>query len=90
MARVDVFPGEETRVEVRLLPWADVIRRVAVETTVEGMSPEVEAMARRDLAAVEKVFEESLLGLPVAASDWTNGVLKRIYWSVFFLARCSL
>lgn len=77
VARVDVFPGEETRVEVRLLPWADVIRRVAVETTVEGMSPEVEAMARQDLAAVEKVFEESLLGLPVAASDWTNGVLKR-------------
>ena len=77
VAQVDVFPGEETRVEVRLLPWADVIRSVTVETTVEGMPPEIEVLVRRDLAAVETVFEESLLGLPVAASDWTNGVLKR-------------
>ena len=77
VAQVDVFPGEETRVEVRLLPWADVIRRVTVETTVEGLPPEVEVLVRQDLAAVEKVFEESLLGLPTAASDWTNGVLKR-------------
>ena len=77
VAQVDIFPGEETRVEVRLLPWADVIRRVTVETTVEGLPPEVEVLVRQDLAAVEKVFEESLLGLPTAASDWTNGVLKR-------------
>lgn len=77
VARVEIFPGEETRVDVRLLPWADVIRRVAVQTTVEGMPPEVESLVRQDLAAVEQVFEESLLGLPVAASDWTNGVLKR-------------
>ena len=75
--RVDVFPGEHMRVEVRLLPWADVIHRVAVETTVEGMPPAVERLVRQDLAAVETVFEECLLGLPVAASDWTNGVLKR-------------
>lgn len=77
VARVEIFPGEETRVDVHLLPWADMIRRVEVETAVEGMPPDVEALVRQDLAAVEQVFEESLLGLPVAASDWTNGVLKR-------------
>lgn len=77
VARVTVRPGVETLVEVRLIPWDDVIGAVQVETMVEGMPPAIEAMVRHDLAAVEEVFAASLVGLPVAAADWTNGVLKR-------------
>ena len=75
--QVTLQPGGVTLVSIRLMPWAEVIRSVELDVTVEGMPSMVEAMVRRDLAAVDTVFAESLCGLPVAASDWTNGVLKR-------------
>ncbi len=75
--RVSLTPGETSVVEIRLVPWADVIGAVRVDVTVEGMPPAVEEMARRDLADVGSVFGAGMQGLPVAASDWTNGVLKR-------------
>ena len=73
---VRIFPGETTEVEVHLLPWAEVIRQVEVDVTVEGMPPRIESMVRRDLSGVDTVFRDALTGLPTAASDWTNGVLK--------------
>ncbi len=68
--------GEAAAVSVALLPWDDTVSRVAVDTRIEGMPPEVEALVRQDLQSVETVFDDALLGLPVAATDWTNGVLK--------------
>lgn len=73
---VAIDPGEETRVRVALLPWADRVEAVEVELSVVGVSPAVEKMAKEDLAGVETVFCQSLEGLPAAAADWTNGVLK--------------
>lgn len=74
---VRVIPAAQALVRVELLPWDDTIDSVTVETHVDGMPPEVEQMVRRDLAGIEQVFDRSLIGLPVAATDWTNGVLKR-------------
>lgn len=74
---VDILPGEKTEVKVVLLPWAQVINSVDVEVNVEGMPPEVETLIRRDLVGIEQVFLHGLGGLPIAATDWTNGVLKR-------------
>ena len=74
--QVVIQPAEHTQVEVRLLPWSEVIQQVKVETTVEGMPPRIEKLVRQDLADVDRVFDDALIGLPTAASDWTNGVLK--------------
>lgn len=70
--------GDTADVTVELMPWSDQIRTisVSVETSVEGMPPEVERLVRQDLADVGSVFSDALYGLPVAAADWTNGVLK--------------
>lgn len=68
--------GDTAEVTVELSPWADQIRTISVETHVEGMPPEVERLVREDLADVSAVFSDALYGLPVAATDWTNGVLK--------------
>lgn len=68
--------GDTADVTVELSPWADQIRTISVETHVEGMPPEVERLVRQDLADVDTVFSDALYGLPVAATDWTNGVLK--------------
>ena len=72
-----VRPDVRTEVEVHLAPWADTIQTVAVEPTVEGMPPEVETLVQSDLAEVHEVFSEALVGLPLAATDWAAGALKR-------------
>lgn len=74
---VTVEPGETARVRVTLAPWNDRVEHVSVTVAVDGMAPEVESLVRQDLAGVEQVFDRALLGLPIAAADWTNGVLKR-------------
>lgn len=74
---VDTRLGTDTQVVVRLIPWDEVVRSVQVETTVEGMPPGVEALVREDASGIDAVFREGLIGLPVAATDWTNGVLKK-------------
>lgn len=74
---VDTDGTSAARVRVTLLPWSDTIRQVKVDTTIDGMPPVVEKMVRADLQNVDEVFEGALLGLPIAATDWTNGVLKQ-------------
>ena len=73
---VAIEPGEETHVRVTLAPWAERVEAVEVEVSVDGVSPVIGKMAKEDLRGVETVFRKSLEGLPMAAVDWTNGVLK--------------
>ena len=54
--RVSLTPGETSVVEIRLVPWADVIRAVHVDVTVEGMPPLVEEMARREAKVALTVY----------------------------------
>ena len=73
---VAIEPGEEAHVRVTLAPWAERVEKVEVEVSVDGVSPVIGKMAKEDLRGVETVFRQSLEGLPSAAVDWTNGVLK--------------
>ena len=73
---VAIEPGEETHVRVTLAPWAERVEAVEGEVSVDGVSPVIGKMAKEDLRGVETVFRKSLEGLPMAAVDWTNGVLK--------------
>ena len=74
---VSLEPAAVTQVKVELMPWAETIRQVRVETAVEGMPPRIENLVRQDLSGVDTVFQAALTGLPTAAADWTNGVLKQ-------------
>ena len=76
VAKVTIVPAETLQLFVQLVPWAETIQGVTVEIDVEGMPPEIAALAKQDLSGVAAVFEQSLVGLPVDATDWTNGVLK--------------
>ena len=73
---VAIEPGEEAHVRVTLEPWAERVEAVEVEVSVDGVAPVIGKMAKEDLRGVETVFRQSLEGLPSAAVDWTNGVLK--------------
>ncbi len=74
---VTVRPASRTEVEIHLAPWADTIQSVSVELAVEGMPSDVEALVRADLTDVGTVFSNALVGLPVAATDWAAGALKK-------------
>lgn len=77
VSRVSLQPAVDTHVQVELLPWSETIQQVQVTTQVEGMPPRIEKLVRQDLTGVEGVFQEALTGLPTAAADWTNGILKQ-------------
>ncbi len=74
---VRLEPGADTCVHVVLLPWQDKINQVHTSVTVEGMSPELAQLLYQDVAGMEEIFANSLQGLPVAAVDWTHGLLKK-------------
>ena len=76
VSHVTVTPGVNAVVTVGLLPWADRVHSVKLHLEVEGMPPAVETLVKADATGLGKVFEDGLLGLPVAAADWTNGAVK--------------
>ncbi|MBR2179822.1 MAG: acylphosphatase [Selenomonadaceae bacterium] len=71
------YYGTEAIVNVKLLPWTDTIQNIQVNTNIEGMPKELEGLVANDLITVAEVFSDGLKGLPIAATDWTNGILKR-------------
>ncbi len=77
VSRVSLRPAADTCVQVELLPWSETIQQVDVTIRVEGMPSRIETLVRQDLTGVESVFQEALTGLPTAAADWTNGILKQ-------------
>ena len=74
--KVTVSPSETAKITVELIPWRETIKSVSVDINIEGMPKEVETLVRQDLAGITNAFDEVLTGLPVAAADWSNGVLK--------------
>ena len=74
--RVEIEPGEASAVKVSLIPWQDRICQVETHVKVEGMSPVLTDMLYQDVAGIDAIFVQSLQGLPIAAVDWTHGVLK--------------
>ena len=77
VAEVRLVPGTDTQVFVRLIPWSEIIQKVELSIVVDGLPAEIGTLALQDLEGVDRVFCQSLRGLPVDATDWSNGVLKR-------------
>ncbi len=77
VTKVNVMPAATTEVVVQLTPWAEVINAVDVDMDVQGMPPEIQALALKDLEDVTSVFSQILVGLPIDATDWSNGILKK-------------
>lgn len=73
---VEVFPGEHTRIDVRVVPWQDVIQRLDVKISVDGVPEEIAKLAEADARGVDHIFSRVLLGLPMDAVEWTGGIVK--------------
>ncbi|MCR5176196.1 MAG: acylphosphatase [Anaerovibrio sp.] len=64
------------KISVKLLSWNDRIDKLSVETKIIGMPEEVEKLLMKDISGIDTLFDDLLLDLPVAAVDWSNGVVK--------------
>lgn len=74
MEKVTIEPGSVTGVVV-LVPWAETIHDIRLSIDMD-LPAEIKTLAIQDLTGVDEVFRQSLQGLPVDATDWSNGVLK--------------
>lgn len=73
---VDIIAGHHTEIIVTVIPWQDVIQKVNLTIEVDQLPAKIKNLVVADMQGVEKIFEQVLLGLPIDAVEWTNGILK--------------
>ncbi|MDT8903784.1 hypothetical protein [Anaeroselena agilis] len=75
---VNITPGTTAHIAVRILPWGDIVRKVALETDLGGISPQLEELFRSDLGNIEDKIGQVLIGMPVDSVDWAGSVSKSV------------
>lgn len=73
---VQIEPGAQARVYVRVAPWPDVIEDVAVTLQGGAVHRDLEPLLQADLEGVRAAFAQVLVGLPAEAVEWTRGVVR--------------
>ena len=73
---VHIIVDQETKVVVTIIPWHDVIKKVEIEIETDQMSERIHQLILQDIDGVEQIFEQILVGLPMDAVEWTNGIIK--------------
>lgn len=66
-----------TVIHVHLIPWENRIQHVDFKFKLENLDPRIESLVKKDLEGVEDLFYDSLKDLPIAATDWISGAIKR-------------
>ena len=73
---VDLTPSASTVIAVRVAPWGEVVREVALEIDYGTISPELIDLVKKDMGKIQEQVDEVLVGLPIDAVDWAGGVSK--------------
>lgn len=73
---VMIDPQTNASIAIVISPWPDIINKVNVDIEVNEVSPEVKNLILTDLAGVEQVLNEVLVGLPIDAIDWARSIIK--------------
>lgn len=66
--------GPETEISVMLQPVGRIVQDVDVSIDYGNLTPEAEALVRRDLTGVEERMAALLIGLPVDSVGWAESV----------------
>ncbi|HWR09160.1 hypothetical protein [Sporomusa sp.] len=74
VGQVSITPGTTTHIEVTVVPWGDVVRDVALEIDISGLSPDLGDLIKKDMGQVEDQVANVLIGLPVDSVEWAGGV----------------
>ncbi|WP_378950970.1 hypothetical protein [Pelosinus sp. sgz500959] len=70
--------GSTVDIQVKITPWGEVVRDVALEVDVGNLSPELAELVKNDMGNLEERVNEVLVGLPIDAIDWAGGVSKLV------------
>jgi hypothetical protein len=73
---VMIQPQTNTSIAIVISPWPDIINKVNIEVEVNQVSPEIKNLILADLAEVDTVFNNVLVGLPIDAVDWARSIIK--------------
>ena len=73
---VRLAPGRNTKVDIQIKPWGEVVRQVVLELDTGSIPADMVPLLLQDMGNVQDKMEESLLGLPVDSLDWAAGVFK--------------
>lgn len=73
---VMIQPQINTSIAIVISPWPDIINKVDIDVEINGVSPEIKNLILMDLAEIDTVFNNVLVGLPVDAVDWARSIVK--------------
>ncbi len=73
---VMIEPQASTSIVVVISPWPDIINKVNIDVVVNEVSPEVKNLILADLAEIDHVINNVLVGLPIDAVDWARSIIK--------------
>jgi len=75
---VSLAVASNTRIEVTVVPWGEVVREVALEVDFGAIAPELVSLVKQDMGNIEEKVNDVLVGLPIDALDWAGGVAKLV------------
>lgn len=75
---VDLFPGEHTKIIIRLTPIPPLISAVRVNLNVHNVNPEIDSLTKEISLKVEEKLNQVFDGLPVAAVSWSEGIFNLV------------
>lgn len=76
--KVTIIPDSTTHISVIVVPWGDVVRDVSLEIDLNGLSPDLIKLIKKDMGKAEEQIANVLIGLPVDSVEWAGGVSKAV------------
>ncbi len=71
---VELTPAPVTTVQVAMVPYGEIVRSVETVVDYGVLSEPAMELAKKDLAGIEDVTEELLIGLPIDSLDWVGSI----------------
>jgi hypothetical protein len=76
--QVNINAGPDTKIEVVIVPWGDVVRDVTLEIDYGTISPNMIPFVKQDMGDLQARIKEVLVGMPVDSVEWAGGVAKNL------------
>jgi len=75
---VSLTPDTNTTIQVKVVPWGDVVHEVALEMDYGAISPELQGLVKQDMGNIQEKINDVLVGLPIDSLEWAGGVSKLV------------
>mgnify|MGYP003439393270 FL=1 len=69
---------KESELVLKIRPWNDAIRNVEVDLKFSGIEEQTSELLESKLPTLKQQLNDTIMGASVDASDWADGVLRKI------------